>query len=88
MKVSESEAREVIARTSREMAEKCVLWGTPQRVADQLRPFVERGVNWLSLTDFLPIVLDPEDGAKAIDRSLELARILSATTSRAGSTRS
>ena len=76
MKVSEAEAKEVISRTSREMAEKCVLWGSPDQVAEQLRPFVERGVNWLSITDFLPIVLDLDEAAKGIDRSLEVARIL------------
>jgi phthiodiolone/phenolphthiodiolone dimycocerosates ketoreductase len=76
MQISEAEAEEVIGRTSREMAEKCMLHGTPRQIAEQLRPFVEQGVNWLSLTDFLPLVLEPEDPAITHGRVLEIARIL------------
>ena len=76
MKVSEAEASEIIGRTSREMAEKCMLHGTPAQLAEQLKPFIDQGVNWLSLTDFLPIVLDPEDARRTHDRVLGIARIL------------
>jgi phthiodiolone/phenolphthiodiolone dimycocerosates ketoreductase len=76
MKISDSEAQDVIGRTTREMAEKCVLWGTPAQIAAKLAPFIDVGVNWLSLTDFLPIVLEPEDAAKGMGRVLELAQRL------------
>lgn len=76
MKISAAEAQEILGRTSRQMAEKCMLHGTPAQVAEQLKPFVDQGVNWLSLTDFLPIVLDPEDAARSHERTLEIARLL------------
>ena len=47
------ETDEILSRTSREMAEKCMLHGTPEQIADQLKPFMDEGVNWFSLTDFL-----------------------------------
>ena len=78
MKVSAAEAEEIVGRTSREMAEKCMLHGTPQQIAEQLEGFVQAGVNWFSLTDFLPLVLDPEDAARSHERVLEIARILKA----------
>jgi phthiodiolone/phenolphthiodiolone dimycocerosates ketoreductase len=76
MKTSAAETEEILGRTSREMAEKCMLHGTPEQLAEQLKPFIDQGVNWFSLTDFLPIVLDPEDGARTHERMLKIARIL------------
>jgi phthiodiolone/phenolphthiodiolone dimycocerosates ketoreductase len=76
MKISAAEAQEILGRTSRQMAETCMLHGTPAQVAEQLKPFVDQGVNWFSLTDFLPIVLDPDDAARSHERTLEIARIL------------
>jgi phthiodiolone/phenolphthiodiolone dimycocerosates ketoreductase len=84
MEVSAAEAEQVIGRTSREMAEKCMLHGTPKQIAEQLRPFVEQGVNWLSLTDFLPLVLEPEEPGVAHERVLEIARILKGAHDREG----
>jgi len=76
MKISGPETQEILGRTSRRMAEKCMLHGTPEQIAEQLKPFVDQGVNWFSLTDFLPIVLEPEDAARSHERVLEIARIL------------
>ena len=76
MATSAAETDEVISRTTRKMAEKALLWGTPAQLADQLQPFIDRGVSWLSLTDFLPIVLEAEDAAQWPQRTLELARLL------------
>jgi hypothetical protein len=58
------------------MAEKCMLHGTPTQLAEQLKPFIDQGVNWFSLTDFMPLVLDPQDAIKSHERMLEIAHIL------------
>jgi phthiodiolone/phenolphthiodiolone dimycocerosates ketoreductase len=79
MALSDTDAQEILSRTTREMAEKAVLWGTPAQVAEQIQPFVDRGVSWLSLTDFLPMVLEQDDAARWPERTLEVARILKST---------
>lgn len=73
MAIGESEANEIVGKTTRAMAEKALLWGTPEKLAHELQPFIDRGVSWLSLTDFLPMVLEPEDAARWPERTLELA---------------
>ena len=83
MKIGPEETDEILSRTSREMAEKCMLHGTPEQIADQLQPFMDQGVNWFSLTDFLPIVLDPEDAARSHGRMLQVARLLKGAGDRA-----
>lgn len=84
MKIGPAEVDDILGRTSREMAEKCMLHGTPEQIAGQLEGFLHAGVNWLSLTDFMPLVLDPEDAAKSPGRMFEIARILKGAGDREG----
>jgi phthiodiolone/phenolphthiodiolone dimycocerosates ketoreductase len=61
---------EVLSKTTREHAEKGYLWGTPERVADQLRAYGEAGVTFVAPADYLPVVSDPEDAQGAVGRSI------------------
>lgn len=67
---------EVLAKTTREHAEKGYLWGTPQTVAEQLRAYAEAGVTFVAPADYLPVVSDAEDAAGATGRSIECLRSL------------
>lgn len=64
--------QEVVARTTREMAEKSYLYGTPAEVAEQLAAYVDAGVNWVCLVDYTAMVLEPADAASSLARMTEI----------------
>lgn len=70
------EADEMIARVTRPMSEKTWIYGTPQKVAEDLQAYVDAGVTWIGVVDILPMVLPPEDAAGALSRSLQVCRLL------------
>jgi phthiodiolone/phenolphthiodiolone dimycocerosates ketoreductase len=76
VKVGESEAMEMVGRTTRKHSEKTWLYGTPDQVAEQLKPFVEAGVTLVCLLDTLPFVLEVEDAMGAIARPIEVSGLL------------
>ena len=78
--IGQAETDEVLGRVTREIVEKSWIWGTPARVAEQIHAFVQKGANWVHLADTRPIVLDPDDAQQTIARTVEVARILKATT--------
>ncbi|HKY91463.1 MAG TPA: LLM class flavin-dependent oxidoreductase [Nevskiaceae bacterium] len=61
---------EVLGKTTRRMAERTFYVGTPAQVAEQMRPFAEAGVSWMLPLDYLPLMLEPEDAAAALPRSI------------------
>jgi phthiodiolone/phenolphthiodiolone dimycocerosates ketoreductase len=67
---SDAFVEEVLSATTREHAEKGYLWGTPERVAEQLRAYGDAGVTFVAPADYLPVVSDPEDAAAAAGRSI------------------
>lgn len=67
---------DVVAQTTRGHTESGYIWGTPEQVADKLQAYVDVGVNWIGPVDYMPMVVDPEDGAKSLDRTLEVCRLL------------
>lgn len=83
LRMSEAEAMDWVRRPTRLQSERTWLYGDATSVAAQLEPYVEAGATWIGLLDFLPFVLDPEDGANWLARSLEVCRLLKART-RAG----
>jgi phthiodiolone/phenolphthiodiolone dimycocerosates ketoreductase len=69
---------EVLAKTTRRMAELGFLWGSAERVAAQLQEYVDAGVDWICPADYLPIVLDPADAAGSLPRTIEVCERLKA----------
>lgn len=61
---------EILGKTTREHAEKGYLWGTPERVAEQLLAYGEAGVTFVCPADYMPVIGDPADAAAAIGRSI------------------
>jgi phthiodiolone/phenolphthiodiolone dimycocerosates ketoreductase len=74
--ISDAERDEVLAHTTRKHCEKTWIYGTPEQVAAQLKPYAELGTRWIHLADTLPLVIDPEDGQNTITRTTRVAQVL------------
>jgi phthiodiolone/phenolphthiodiolone dimycocerosates ketoreductase len=69
-------ADEVVAKTSREMAEKSFLYGTAEEVSESLRPYIDAGVSWICPVDYVGLLGTVEESAQTFQRDLELCRLL------------
>jgi phthiodiolone/phenolphthiodiolone dimycocerosates ketoreductase len=76
VKIGEAEALDMASRCTREQSEKTWIYGDPASVASQLRAYADAGATWIGLLDFLPFILEPEDSANWLARSLEVCRLL------------
>lgn len=68
----EASVREVLRRTPRKMAELSTFHGSPRDVASQLRRYADVGVGWIQVIDYLQLVLPPDEGERALARSIEM----------------
>ena len=76
VRIGEAEAREMIGRSTRQHVEKSYLYGSPKKVADKIREFVDVGVTWVGIIDVMPAMIEPEQAAAAGQRSVEVCRLL------------
>ena len=65
-----------LAKTTRAHAERSTFHGTPKQVAEQLQEYVDVGVGWVQIIDYLPMTLPPEEGEKSFNRTIEVCRHL------------
>ncbi|MEA2496494.1 MAG: phthiodiolone/phenolphthiodiolone dimycocerosates ketoreductase [Thermoleophilaceae bacterium] len=77
-RMGEAECVDWARKATRYHSENMWVFGNPAEIAEQLRPYVDAGATWIGLLDFLPFVLEIDDGANWLDRSLEIARLLKA----------
>jgi phthiodiolone/phenolphthiodiolone dimycocerosates ketoreductase len=63
---------EVLSKSTRQIAENGLFWGTPAQVATTLQEFVDAGVNWVLPVDYMPLLLEPEEAPHALARSIEV----------------
>jgi phthiodiolone/phenolphthiodiolone dimycocerosates ketoreductase len=70
----------VLANTSRTMAEKSFLHGSPKDVAAQMKGFIDAGVQWVLPVDYMPIVTTLDDVPNCLNRSIELCGHLKGQT--------
>lgn len=68
--------KDVLSKTTRKHTELASFQGTPKEVAAKIQPYVDAGMHWVQTVDYLALVLPPEDGAKSVDRSIELCAYL------------
>jgi phthiodiolone/phenolphthiodiolone dimycocerosates ketoreductase len=61
-----------LAGTTREMARRSFINGTPKEVADQLQGWIEAGVDWVMPVDYMRFVSSLEDAALALNRTFEV----------------
>ena len=74
--LSEAETQDVIDRTPRAMVENFCMKGTPKQVAAMLQEYVDAGANALFPMDYAPYFLGVEAQQHALERQIELARIV------------
>jgi phthiodiolone/phenolphthiodiolone dimycocerosates ketoreductase len=73
---SAAEITAILDRTPRELFEKCFVVGTPARIAAQMRPYVEAGVDWIMPVDLMNFILPPDQLESAARRGIELCGLL------------
>ena len=78
VRIDETQAMEMINRSSREHVEKSYLYGTPEKVAAEIRAFVDAGVTWVGILDVMPAMLAAEEGPQALARSIRVCAQLKA----------
>jgi phthiodiolone/phenolphthiodiolone dimycocerosates ketoreductase len=78
--MSLQEANEIVGRTTHAMADKSFVTGTPEKVAAFIQQYVDAGATWVSVNDFMPLALEPEEAMQAGGRAIEVARILKGIT--------
>jgi hypothetical protein len=45
-------------------------------MADQIAPWIDAGVTFVQILDFVPLTRPPDEAAAGLGRALELARLL------------
>jgi phthiodiolone/phenolphthiodiolone dimycocerosates ketoreductase len=73
---SAAEVKDVLDKLPRTLFEKCFYIGTPAQIADQMRPYIEAGVNWIMPTDLMNFILPPDQLEGAARRGIELCGLL------------
>jgi phthiodiolone/phenolphthiodiolone dimycocerosates ketoreductase len=76
MTYTQAEVDDVIERTTTEMVRRSFFTGSPAEIAQQIQTFVGTGFDAVSICDLLPMILEPEDAATAMSRSIEICRLL------------
>ena len=78
VKIGLDEAMQMLKSVTPQHSERTWITGTPKQVADKIQAYIEAGVSWVLPLDFMPMVIDPADASTAINRSIEVCRILKA----------
>jgi phthiodiolone/phenolphthiodiolone dimycocerosates ketoreductase len=73
---SAAEVKDVLDKLPRKLFEKSFYIGTPAQIADQMRPYIEAGVNWMMPTDLMNFILPPDQLEGAARRGIELCGLL------------
>jgi len=68
--------REITDKVTPEMSRKAWLNGSAEKVASEIQTYVDAGMNWILVGDFLPFVAPPEDPSDAIAPSAKVCSIL------------
>jgi phthiodiolone/phenolphthiodiolone dimycocerosates ketoreductase len=76
-------AQRILDHMSPDLVRRALICGTPEQVAEQLQAHVEAGVNWVEVADMMPFVLEPEQAAAAVARSIRVCQILKGDRARA-----
>jgi len=78
VKIGPAEVQQMISRVTRTMSEKSWIYGTPKKVAADLRAYVDAGATWVVVIDMLPCLLEAAESMTAVQRSIEVCRLLKA----------
>ncbi|GAC1395187.1 MAG: hypothetical protein NVS4B6_06320 [Mycobacterium sp.] len=73
---------DVLAHTTREMARRSFIHGTPKEVAAELQGWIAAGVDWVMPVDYMRFVSSLEEAAIALNRTFEVCKHLKRGLSR------
>ncbi|AFR48211.1 LLM class flavin-dependent oxidoreductase [Gordonia sp. KTR9] len=73
-----ADVEHISSRVSDEMNRRSWFHGSPKEVAASLREYVDAGATCVTVLDFMPLLLGPEEDEKYLIRQLECARLLKA----------
>jgi phthiodiolone/phenolphthiodiolone dimycocerosates ketoreductase len=85
--IGEQETYDILSRATREVVKNGWFHGSPAEMADQIKPFIDAGVNWVQIDDMLPLTRPAEEAPEGLARTIELARLLKDYSSRNASSR-
>ncbi len=71
----------LIDQVTPEMGRKAWLHGSPKKVAAEIQSYIDAGMNWILVGDFLPAMVPPEDPSQAIANSAEVCSLIKANNS-------
>jgi phthiodiolone/phenolphthiodiolone dimycocerosates ketoreductase len=80
-RIDRAEAAAMLSRVTPEMSRKSWLYGSAKKVAAEIQPYIGAGVTWVAIVDLLPSILEPEEQAAALGRSIDVCRLLKAANS-------
>lgn len=69
-------AQGIVGRVTPEMGRKAWLTGAPEKIAETIQTYIEAGMNWILVGDFLPAVAPPEDPSQAIANSAKVCSLV------------
>jgi phthiodiolone/phenolphthiodiolone dimycocerosates ketoreductase len=74
--IDRAEAERMLSRVTPEMSRKTWMVGTPKKVAAEVQGYIDAGVTWVAVLDMVPTILEPEESAKAVTRSIDVCRFI------------
>jgi phthiodiolone/phenolphthiodiolone dimycocerosates ketoreductase len=72
----EQQTAEILARATPEVVEHSWYRGGPQEMADQIAPYLDAGVNYVQIIDFIPLTRPADEAPAGLQRALELAGLI------------
>jgi phthiodiolone/phenolphthiodiolone dimycocerosates ketoreductase len=76
IKWSAAQVQETLDKLPRKLFESCAYIGTPAQVAEQMKPYIDAGVDWIMPTDLMNFVLPVDQLEGAARRGIELCGLL------------
>lgn len=81
LSVEQSFVDRTLARSTREMARRSFIHGTPKEVAAQLQGWIDAGIDWVMPVDYMRFVSSLEEAAMALNRTFEVCEHLKSFSS-------
>jgi phthiodiolone/phenolphthiodiolone dimycocerosates ketoreductase len=73
---SEQETADVLARATPEVVRRSWHRGSPQQLAEAVSPYIDAGVNFVQIVDFVPIARPADEAPDGLRRAIELAGLI------------
>lgn len=71
-----AETQAIIDAATPEVTDAAWGQGTPQEIADSIRPWIDAGITWVQILDLLPLTLPAAEAAEGARRAIEIAAAL------------